>query len=363
MQASHKFSMLAFCSESEYECKHNLGKDACMATDEPSGRAKGGVARAEALSPAERQSIAKKAAGARWGKKPLQATHKGSFEKDFGIDVECYVLNDEQKTAVISQRGMGEALGLGSGGSRLPMFIRGEKIAPFIGHELSEKLENPIIFQWSGAGTNSPIHGYDVTILIDICKAILQAEAEGKLLKRQEHIAKQAHIIVNASAKAGIKGLVYALSGYDVTREEVIAAFKLYVQEEARTYEKEFPPKLYEHWYRLYDIPTPAAGKPWHFKHLTIRHIYYPLAKSNGKILELLRALKALGGDRRKKLFQFLNDLGGKALTLHLGRVLEMAESSSDQYAYERKIVERFGGQQELDLVMPSSPTASPPPS
>ena len=331
-----------------------------MSTEEPTGRARGGVARAEALSPDERRFIAKKAADARWkGKKPLQATHKGSFKKDFGIDVDCYVLNDEPKTAVISQRGMGEAIGLGkSSGTLLPRFLRGEKIAPYIGGELNEKLENPIIFQWGGAGANTQIHGYDVTILIDLCKAIIQAETDGKLLKRQEHIAKQAHIIVNASAKAGIKGLVYALSGYDVTREEVIAAFKLYVQEEARTYEKEFPPQLYEHWYRLYQIPAPIAGKPWHFKHLTIRHIYYPLAKSNGKILELLRALKGLDGDRRKKLFQFLNELGAKALTLHLGRVLEMAESSSDQYAYERKIVDRFGGQQELELVMPSSATA-----
>lgn len=42
-------------------------------------------------------------------------------------------------------------------------------------------------------------------------------------------------------------------------------------------------------------------GKPWDFKHLTVKHIYYPLAKSNGKILQLMRALEARGGDRRKK--------------------------------------------------------------
>ncbi|HEX8698970.1 MAG TPA: hypothetical protein VF815_09045 [Myxococcaceae bacterium] len=50
-----------------------------------------------------------KAAGA--GQMP-RATHKGSFKKEFGFDVDCDVLDDEQKTAVISQRGMGEALGL-----------------------------------------------------------------------------------------------------------------------------------------------------------------------------------------------------------------------------------------------------------
>lgn len=58
-----------------------------------------------------------------------------------------------------------------------------------------------------------------------------------------------------------------------------------------------------------------------------VRHIYYPLAKSNGKILELVRALKLNDGDRNKKLFQFLNEVGARALRMQLGRVLEMSES------------------------------------
>jgi hypothetical protein len=98
--------------------------------------------------------------------------------------------------------------------------------------ELAEKLANPLVFQWSSLGVNAPpgsIHGYDVTILIDICKAVITANGE-KPIKRQEHIVKQAHIILNASAKAGIRGLVYALGGYDATKAEVIAAFKLYVR-------------------------------------------------------------------------------------------------------------------------------------
>ena len=45
---------------------------------------------------------------------------------------------------------------------------------------------------------------------------------------------------------------MYALAGYDPTRNEVIEAFKFYVREEAREYEKEFPDRLYAEWYRLY---------------------------------------------------------------------------------------------------------------
>src|SRR5688500_15749330 len=87
---------------------------ACMSdkNKEITGKAKGGIARAEALSAEERRSIAVKAAAARWGDKPPKATHRGNFKEEFGIDVECYVLDDEQKTAVISKRGMSAAIGL-----------------------------------------------------------------------------------------------------------------------------------------------------------------------------------------------------------------------------------------------------------
>jgi hypothetical protein len=109
---------------------------------------------------------------------------------------------------------------------------------------------------------------------------------------------------------------------------------------------------------------VPERGKPGAFKFLTVNHVYYPLAKSNGKLLALLRANKAKGGDRQKKLFQFLNDIGARALRMQLGRVLEMAESSPDKYEYERKIAQRFGGQQAFDLIVPPDPSSvSPPPS
>jgi hypothetical protein len=78
------------------------------------------------------------------------------------------------------------------------------------------------------------------------------------------------------------------------------------------------------------------------------------LAKSSGKILELLKALKSKDGDPTKKLFQFLNVIGARALRIQLGRILEMAESSPDKFAYENKIAERFGGQKELELIVPT---------
>lgn len=322
-------------------------------------RKKGGNARRDKLTREERKAIAKKGAAARWG---VKASHKGNFQEQLGIDVECYVLEDDKKTAVISQTGMASALGLSPRGNALPRFLANKVMSDAVGAEFRKKMENPLKFQYGTGGAGAPpatIHGFDSSLLIDLCNAIIASEK--KLGPRYAAIAKQAHLIVGASARLGIRDLVYALAGYNPTTEEVIAAFKLYVLEEAKKYEPEFPNELYMQWHRLYNLAVPERGKPWTFKYLTVQHVYFPIAKSNGNLLALLRALKAKGGDRSKKLFQFLNDIGARALRMQLGRILEMAESSPDKATYERKIVERFGGQQELDLLAPNPSNASPP--
>jgi hypothetical protein len=318
------------------------------------GASKGGDARAKKLSPERRREIALAAVEARWlkaGKKPLpKATHKGSFKEEFGTDVDCYVLDDPQKTAVISQTGMGQALGLSSRGNAFPRFSSSRGMAGSLGAELSKKIEQPLRFQWGSGGAQPPVtvNGFDATLLIDICKAIVSAEAEGNLHRQQDKIARQAHIILGASAKAGIKGLVYALAGYDATKEEVIAAFKFYVREEARDYEKEFPEQLYEEWYRLYELPKPERNRPWKFMHLTVGQVYKPLARSNGKILELTKAQRESSKARWKKLHQFLSEIGVKALRTQLGQLLGIARISKTKDEYEGYFQRLFGEQYEM---------------
>jgi hypothetical protein len=215
------------------------------------GAAKGGDARAQQLTPDRRREIARAAIEARWakaGKEPLpKATHKGTFKEEFGSDVDCYVLNDEQKTAVISQTGMGQALGLSSRGNAFPRFLASKAMEGFVSAPLRQKIEQPLRFQWASGGAQPSVivNGFDATLLVDVCKAIVAADAKGKLNRQQTHVAKQAHVILGASAKAGIKGLVYALAGYDATKEEVIGELKFYVRYVARDYEKEFPDQLY----------------------------------------------------------------------------------------------------------------------
>lgn len=285
----------------------------------------------------------------------LLATHRGNFKKDFGIDVDCYVLNDERHTAVISKRGMARSLGMSDRGNSITNLVQSKSLSEIItsADGLREKLSNPLIFKdsLSADGKLNPIvHGYDVTILIDLCQAIKKANEEGKLAPNQKHIARQAGIIVAASAKAGIKGLVYALSGYDVTREEIISSFKRFVAQEARGYEKEFPDELYKEWYRLYQEKRPKKNKPWRFMHLTNSQVYKPLARSNGRLLKLLKVHKREYGNKNNRLHQFLAEIGVKALRQHLGQLLAIAKLAKSRVEYECNFEKLFSDQLPLGL-------------
>ena len=110
---------------------------------------------------------------------------------------------------MISQRGMAAALGRAASGSSLPRFVRGKAIQPYVGAELAEKLSNPLIFQWSAVGPNAPpaiVYGYDVTILIDVCKAVIAAAAAGKATRRQAATVDQARVILRPRSRGDDEG-------------------------------------------------------------------------------------------------------------------------------------------------------------
>ena len=62
------------------------------------------------------------------------------------------------------------------------------------------------------------------------------------------------------------------------------------------------------------------------------------------------RAQRASGGERHKKLHQFLSDIGVKALRQHLGQLLGIAQVSRDKIEYEKHVRRIFGQQGEMDV-------------
>lgn len=310
---------------------------------EPTGKSKGGIARAKVLSAEERSKQAKKGAIARWGYK---ATHKGSFMDEFGIDAECYVLDDADKTVVVSKAGLARLLSLGGNGVHVDRLLNAQYMADYVDPVLLEKMQKPLIFQWKPGGTNlgfTGAQGYDITVIGDIANALIKANIAGALPKSRKAAANQAQALANASMKAGLKGLAYAIAGYRPEVQEVIDAFKAFVREEARQYEKEFPDELYEEWYRLYGLNRPEKGRPIRFGQLTNMQIYVPLAKSKGKILEQIRASRDENGKQSDKLHLFLSEIGVKALRQHIGKLLGVAAMSETREEYEKGIEKVFG--------------------
>jgi hypothetical protein len=306
-----------------------------------SGKSKGGLARAKSLTSEQRKEQAKNGALARWG---FKATHMGNFKDQFDIDAECYVLNDEFKTPVVTKTGLAQLLQIGA----LARDIDRLMSAPFMNDmrdpELESKLENPLKFQLEARSNNSTIaHGFDISVVIDIAKLLVKARDKGVLPASRSSAADAAQRLMNASAKSGIRGVAYAVSGYEPAAQAVIEAFKMYVREEARAWEKEFPDELYYEWYRLYELKKPEkGGHPGNFRWFTERHIYETLARSEGKILDIAKENREENGKRGDKIHMFLSDIGVKALRRHIGKIIGMASMCETKDQYEKALEKVF---------------------
>ena len=128
------------------------------------------------------------------------------------LSIPCYVLEDG--TRVFSGRGIQKILGsTATSGKWLEKFVNSDEISPYLAvkktgiSSVLDKLSSPIKFyRPSAGGSQSETYGYEVTLLIDICDAIISSSETGKF--NDESIIKNANIIIRAVAKVGIIALV-----------------------------------------------------------------------------------------------------------------------------------------------------------
>lgn len=316
-----------------------------MRTKFPKGKARGGVARAESMSPEERKEQAEKAARARWGTPVLKATH-GSPDHPLRIgkiEIPCYVLEDG--TRVLSQRGVIGGLGMKSGSAaggadRLTSFLSGKSIFPHVSDELMMLINSPIKFKSPLGGT--PAFGYPATILADICDAVLEARKAGSILKQQEHIAEQCEILVRGFARVGIIALVDEATGYqkDRARDELAKILEAFVAKELQPWVKTFPPEFYEHMFRLRGLPFSGNGvkRPQYFGHLTNDIIYRRLAPGVWREIKE-QAEKNEKGRLKHKLFQKLTpEIGHPKLRDLITSVMTVMKLSDQWGDFKNKL-------------------------
>lgn len=313
-------------------------------------QSKGGQARAKNLSAADRKSIASLAATARWEKARI-ASSSPEAETDGklmigDVELEVYVLKDRRR--LINKKAMAKALQLkSSGGNAFLRTMSRPGIKSVLSDELQRRIDNPIVFLTLGGTT---AHGYEAESLIEVCDALIEARNRGTLSPSQMFLSIQAEVIVRAAAKLGIIALVDEATGYqDRTKNEYRKLFDDFVRKEFRQWEQEFPDKFFEMIYKFYGLKRQkpdSTRHPQFFGKFIRKYVYYPLAHSNGAILEQLEEQNPvvyLGGGRKYKFFQFLTEqVGMSAFRQHLWQVVGIGQAARDKAQFDRLFYSAF---------------------
>lgn len=317
-----------------------------LETNTKSGKAKGGIARANKLTSEQRREISQKGVAA---KKELlnipKATH-GSVDRPLvigSVEIPCYVLDNEAR--VLSQRGLMAGLGMtkgstSSGDDQLTVLANNLLSKSLINNELAVVMKTPIKFRAPHGGR--PASGYPATILADLCEAILAARAAGKLDSRQSNLAKQCEILVRGFARVGIIALVDEATGFQLDRKRGALAHILeaFIAKELQPYVSTFSVEYYQELFRLrgLDFNKDIIKKPQYFGHLTNDIVYKRLAPG---VLEELKKVtpKNQSGKSKAKLFQSLTaNIGYPKLREHLGKVVAIMQLSETYLDFKQKL-------------------------
>jgi hypothetical protein len=292
-------------------------------TNEPVGRAKGGLARAETLSAERRSEIARKAAQVRWSENLPKATHSGMLQIA-DLKIPCFVLENGRR--VLSQRGVQTSIGMstsgGTGGAhRTAQIVEKIEEKLRLSNDLSARMRGPLLFQPLSGGQQG--HGYEATILIDICELILKARDHGSVLHAsQEKYAVAADIVIRSFAKVGIIAVVDEATGYQEVRprDALQKYLETIVRKELAAWAKKFPDEFYENIYKLKGWPWRGMQKNRYsvVAHYTRDLVYERIA--SGLLEELERKSPPNDKGRRpNKLHQWLtDDVGNPMLAQHL---------------------------------------------
>jgi hypothetical protein len=350
-------------------------------------KAKGGKARADALTSTRRREIAQQAATARWHAEIPQATHEGDLHiGKADIVIKAAVLPNGKR--LLSQGTFLQAIGrsrtpkAGTGGlstvDGLPFFLQAEQLKPFISEELRLST-TPIMFRLK-SGQRSV--GYDAELLAHVCEVYLKfrdaCRAAGDEVPAQyRHIVEACDVLMRGFARVGIVALVDEATGFQEVRDR-LALHKIldkFLRKEFAAWAKRFPDTYYMEIFRLrkWQWKGMSVNRPQAVATYTKDIVYKRLAPG---ILEELEKRNPVDekGNRVVKHHQWLTpDIGHPALAQHIHAVTTLMRASTTWDEFKRmldrslpKRGENLSFNFEEDSTAPSppssrSPSASPP--
>jgi hypothetical protein len=276
------------------------------------GASKGGIARKSVLSPEERREIAQNAVRTRWARTkgiPIDevgrqvsvildqssnsTNHKVSTIQQYPISLfpgtlqigdisfPVHVLDNGRR--VIAQR---EVVGALTGNKKggLARYLTATNLIKYM---MPEDIANKAV-QFAIPGTQYIAHGYEATLLIEICDAYLRARADKVLAPQQVHLAERAEIIMRACAKVGIIALIDEVTGYDKYKKKHEYQVKLqaFISEDLQEWARMFPEEFWFELARLENIHYSPRSRPLRWGKYVIAFVYAAVDKDVTKELK-----------------------------------------------------------------------------
>ncbi len=333
--------------------------------EKPSGRAKGGKARSDSMSPEQRKEAASKAAKARWAKSPVKtvavpvrplpvALYKGVLPLN-GIEVPCYVVDNGDH--VIGRTSFTEYLTGIKGGGDLEKYLGVSALKPFL--DLLVVVDGLVEFRLPEVeGLEKHVKGLPTTLVIDVCRAFVSAlEAsiaspdEFKLTPRQMQMAVKANALLSASAKLGLDAWIDEVTGaqYHRSPDALQVKFKLYLETEMRKWEKTFPDELWLEFGRLTNWKGTVTQRPKYWGKLVLELVYEYLDKDVAKWLKENAPAPRHG----QNYHQWLSgQFGLKRLIEHIWSLVGTAKACETMLELRTKMAEQ-NGRRMVQLMLP----------
>jgi hypothetical protein len=325
------------------------------------GASKGGRARATLLTPEQRKAISRKAIQTRWAKakgisldqqeqvseSPDQPEDEQPIVAGDGLPIALfpgklqigaekfavYVL-DNQKRVMVQREVVRALTGNVKGG--LERYLEATNLQEFLNKE--EILSQTIKFRIPG--TQFTATGYEATLLIEICDAYLRAREADVLAESQEDLAKQAEIILRASAKVGIIALIDEATGYTVYKKKQEYQLKLqaFIADELQDWAQMFPDEFWFELARLEGVHYSPRSRPLRWGKYVMMFVYDAVDGDVGKELRK----KNPDPHFLKNHHQWLKKFGRDKVHDQITRVITIMKLCHDMNEFRQKFSKLF---------------------
>lgn len=237
----------------------------------------------------------------------------------------------------------------------LERYLKPANLQSYLPEKFKEKSLSESVFPMRMRNGKRLAQAFEATDLIDICQMYMYANRDGKLLKSQIPLARQAEVIVFAFAKTGVVAVIDEATNYQYVRDR-LALNKLlerYIVDEAQKWAKKFPDDFYKEIFRLNNWnfnPTNFTKRPGVVGKWTREIVYTRFPPPVLARLEDLNPLTDKGYRKYKHHMFLTDDIGNPELKEYISNVTFLMKSSSTWAKFRQLFARAMGREYQASL-------------